>query len=38
MPSVSPNGGSVGEPSGWPVWCAKPVIASASVPNARRVA
>ena len=37
-PSASPKGGSVGGPSGWPVWWAKPLIASASVPNARRLA
>ena len=38
MPSASPNGGSVGGPSGSPVICAKPLIASASVPKPGRLA
>ena len=33
IPSARPNGGSVGGPSGSPVMCAKPLIASASVPK-----
>ena len=36
MLSASPNGGSVGGPSGSPVMAAKPLIASASVPNPAR--
>ena len=36
MPSASPNGGRVGGPSGSPVRAAKPLIASASVPNPGR--
>ena len=34
--SASPNGGSVGGPSGSPVAPAKPLIASASVPKPGR--
>ena len=33
MPSASPNGGSVGGPSGSPVIAANPLIASASDPK-----
>ncbi len=36
-PSARPNGGRVGGPSGSPVIAAKPLIASASVPNPGRV-
>ena len=36
MPSASPNGGSVGGPSGSPVIAAKPLIASANEPNPGR--
>lgn len=35
-PSASPNGGSVGGPSGSPVAAANPLIASASVPKPGR--
>src|SRR3954452_24482243 len=37
-PSARPNGGSVGGPSSCPVWWANQLIASISVPNARRSA
>ena len=36
IPSASPNGGSVGGPSGSPVTAANPLIASASDPNPGR--
>ena len=36
IPSASPNGGSVGGPSGSPVCAAKPLMASASVPKPGR--
>ena len=35
-PSARKKGGSVGGPSGWPVMCANPLMASASVPNPGR--
>ena len=37
-PSARPNGGRVGGPVSSPVWWASPLIASARVPNARRLA